>query len=139
MQVLSGASPAATAARAPQPVAASSAVFDAAGMMARLSGIRQDIDLAKSVVDLIRVDVPGRLQELRVALADGDRKAAHRLAHSVKGMALDVDGRELASLARAMEEKLQEGESVPVDAVSLLDDAFARLNAALDAWLAQQS
>jgi len=57
----------------------------------------------------------------------------------VKGMALDVDGRELASLARAMEEKLQEGESVPVDAVSLLDDAFARLNAALDAWLAQQS
>ena len=140
MQVLSGDSPAAiAAARAPQPVAASSAVFDAAGMMARLSGIRQDIDLAKSVVDLIRVDVPGRLQELRVALADGDRKAAYRLAHSVKGMALDVDGRELASLARAMEEKLQEGESVPVDAVSLLDDAFSRLNAALDAWLAQQS
>ena len=94
-------------------MAASSAVFDAAGMMARLSGIRQDIDLAKSVVDLIRVDVPGRLQELRVALADGDRKAAYRLAHSVKGMALDVDGRELASLARAMEEKLQEGSPFP--------------------------
>ena len=48
-----------------------------------------------------------------MALADGDRKAAYRLAHSVKGMALDVDGRELASLARAMEEKLQEGSPFP--------------------------
>ena len=39
-----------------------------------------------------------------------------------------------------LEALLAEGaESVPVDAVSLLDDAFARLSAALDAWLAQLS
>jgi len=124
---------------APPAVAYPSSVFDPAAMLRRMGGMSAQRELAVSIVRLVQDDLAEKLRELRAAIVAGEWAVAERHAHTVKGMALDVEGRELVPLARALEESLRAGTPATPAQVDALDAAFARLRDALSAWLADNT
>lgn len=115
------------------PVLADS-VFDGPAMLLRMHG---DMDLARSLVEMVRPDFEQRLEMLQQAVIEGNREEAVRAAHSIKGMALDIEAGSLVRVAKALEGSLRDGESVGPDRVALVGAEYARLRERLDDWLAQ--
>ncbi|TFZ04746.1 response regulator [Ramlibacter rhizophilus] len=74
--------------------------IDRAGALARLGG---DATLYAKVLDRFRQDAPRTLGALDLACQRGDRKEAHRLAHTLKGNAGTVGAQQLSAAARDAE------------------------------------
>ncbi|MDQ5902897.1 MAG: hypothetical protein QG672_484, partial [Pseudomonadota bacterium] len=109
-------------------------VFDGPAMLVRMHG---DLELARSLVEMVQPDIEQRLAALHKAVADDNREEAARVAHSIKGMALDIEAKSLAWEAKALEGMLRDGESVGLDRVALLSDDYACLKLRLNDWLVQ--
>jgi HPt (histidine-containing phosphotransfer) domain-containing protein len=109
-------------------------VFNGPAMLLRMHG---DMELARSLVALVQPDIEQRLAVLHKAVSEDHREEAVRAAHSIKGMALDIEAKALAWEAKALEGLLRDGESVGPDRIVLLDEDFARLKQRLNDWLAQ--
>ncbi|TWI68593.1 Hpt domain-containing protein [Desulfobotulus alkaliphilus] len=77
-----------------------SSVFDKKTMMNRFMN---DAEIACGVVRVFLTDTPRQLSLLQDALKDKDLETATRIAHSIKGAAMNVGGLSLAKLAAAME------------------------------------
>ncbi|MDQ5877740.1 MAG: hypothetical protein QG638_472 [Pseudomonadota bacterium] len=109
-------------------------VFDGPAMLVRMHG---DLELARSLVEMVQPDIEQRLAALHKAVAGDNREEAARVAHSIKGMALDIEAKSLAWEAKALEGMLRDGESVGPDRVALLSDDYACLKLRLNDWLVQ--
>jgi CheY-like chemotaxis protein/HPt (histidine-containing phosphotransfer) domain-containing protein len=83
-----------------QAAASETPVFDAAGMMERLSG---DQELARIVVDGFLEDAPRLVEALRCALEAGDAAGAIRGAHTIRGASATVGGEALRAAAWELE------------------------------------
>jgi CheY-like chemotaxis protein/HPt (histidine-containing phosphotransfer) domain-containing protein len=116
------------------PAMAEDRVFDAGAMLARIGG---DHDLARALVDLAAEDIGKQLSVFRTAIAEGKLDEGRRVAHAIKGMALDVEAAALAARAKAIEGQLRDGGEVAPTEAALLEDEFARLKGRLRDWLAQ--
>jgi len=132
-QCLSGVqAPAGTAGGASR-AALANAVFDEAGMLRRMSG---DLVLARTLAEIVQPDIERQLIALREAMLAEDRDAALRLVHSIKGMAMDVEARELARKAKALESALREGLGGGLERLSEIEHEYGLLKVLLNDWLA---
>jgi HPt (histidine-containing phosphotransfer) domain-containing protein len=75
--------------------------LDTAKAIANLSG---DRELYAQVADAFFEDMPNQLASLDAALATLDFITAHRVAHTIKGMAAAVGAERLRSAALALEQ-----------------------------------
>ena len=66
-------------------------------------------DLVVRVVGIYLQDAPRLIEGMRRSVAEADREALRRNAHSLKSSSGNVGGRRLARLAREMEERAREG------------------------------
>ncbi len=101
----------------PQPVA----VFDHAGMMARLM---HDDSLVRKVAQCFLLDAPLQISAIEGHLVSGDAEAAARQAHSLKGAAANVGGEHLREIALQLERTATTGDLH--SATSLLPELVAR-------------
>jgi PAS domain S-box-containing protein len=106
------------------------AVFDRAGMLARLMN---DEDLAHTVIDGFLEDIPRQIEALRSYLSAGDAPGMLRQAHTIKGASANVGGEALRAAALEMEKAGQAGDLEAVKAhLPDLESQFARLRDAMN-------
>ncbi len=106
------------------------AVFDRAGMSARLLG---DADLVRKVLTAFRGDMPGQITRLGKLLAAGSHAEAARQAHTIKGAAASVGGERLRNAMAAIEKAAQAGRPDHGHArMAQAETEFALLQAAID-------
>jgi CheY-like chemotaxis protein/HPt (histidine-containing phosphotransfer) domain-containing protein len=111
------------------------AIFDRAGMMARLL---DDETLACAVVEGFLDEMPNEIESLRRCALAGDADGARRQAHSIKGASANVGGEALRAVAYAAEKAGQAGDLPAIMAhmpdlesqFALLREAMARMNGA---------
>jgi CheY-like chemotaxis protein/HPt (histidine-containing phosphotransfer) domain-containing protein len=111
------------------------AIFDRAGMMARLL---DDETLACAVVEGFLDEMPNEIESLRRCALAGDADGARRQAHSIKGASANVGGEALRAVAYAAEKAGQAGDLPAIMAhmpdlesqFALLKEAMARMNGA---------
>ncbi len=123
--------------KAPAPAGASrAALFDRAGMMARLMN---DEDLARTVVKGFLEDVPQQIELLKGYLETGDTPGAERQAHSIKGASANLGGEALRAVAFEMEKAGKAGdlEAARVHLPELLGQ-FALLREAMNEFVGRK-
>jgi CheY-like chemotaxis protein len=114
---------------APPPPAAAepppgNALFDQDDLLERLGG---NENLARRVVGGFLNDTPRQLELLARAIGGGDTETARRAAHSIKGSAANVGGRQLRELAWKLEQLGHAGDLHPAPAMlEELAASFAR-------------
>lgn len=106
--------------------------FDEAALLDPLGGNRE---LGRLVVGSALDDLPKYLAQAEQALRVGDAQAAGRLVHTLKGLAAQVGGVELARLAREADARLRQGETLDADDIAPLHVECDALAAALRRWL----
>ncbi len=104
-----------------------------------LSRMGDDLALARSIVEMAQPDIEARLADLQAALECGDREAAVRAAHSIKGMALDIGADGFSRHAKSIEAALREERPCDVAAVAVLAGEYGRLKLLLADWLRQSA
>jgi len=102
-----------------------SIVWDKADLWARYG---EDEELVNEILNACLEDLPGRIEELRQAIANGEAENAHRLAHMIKGSGATISSPLLTNAAKHLEELL-EGKDVSQANLRLpeLEQALARL------------
>lgn len=111
----------------------SPAVFDTRDMLHRLMN---DPELARSVLTCFLTDAPRQLRNLEQSLAEGDPRAAQRHAHTLKGSAGIVGGKELRNSAAKMEEAARGRDmQTALDLLPPLTLALKRLEHAVHLYL----
>jgi len=118
------------------PAAVSAGGFDPVKMLSRMG---DDLALARSIVEMAQPDIEARLADLQAALECGDREAAVRAAHSIKGMALDIGADGFSRHAKSIEAALREERPCDVAAVAVLAGEYGRLKLLLADWLRQSA
>lgn len=104
--------------------------WDRAGMLSRLM---DDLDLMEQVKESFLSDMPRQIQALREGIAEGDRAAVQRHAHTIKGAAGNVGGEALREVARAMEQAAKEDDRGALEGeLPRLQEAFERLKEAME-------
>ena len=106
--------------------------FEAAALIDPLGGNRE---LARLVAASAMNDFPRYLAQLEQACQALDWQSAERPAHTMKGLAAQVGGLELARLMRAADERLKRGEPLDKDTLAQLMTEYAALAAALQQWV----
>ena len=106
--------------------------FEAAALIDPLGGNRE---LARLVASSAMNDFPRYLAQLEQACQALDWQSAERPAHTMKGLAAQVGGLELARLMRAADERLKRGEPLDKDTLAQLMTEYAALAAALQQWV----
>ena len=92
-----------------------------------------DDDLLREVTGIFTADVPPQIVALRAALAAGDAAEVERAAHRLKGIALGVGARALASAAAVIERAGRAGDlRRTAPGAAGLDAAFEEARAALE-------
>ena len=98
------------------------------------SGVSGDIDGYMSSADLadkLRAEFAASHKDtasnIRNALTTGDIETAHRLAHTLKGVAGLIQEHELVRLAGDMENLLRDGQVPPAEQISTLENEVARV------------
>jgi two-component system sensor histidine kinase/response regulator len=76
------------------------------------------------------------LQRLREAMAAGDHKTAHRLAHTLKGVAGNLWMPRLRQVALKAEESIEESQRVPEEMLQCAESELAAVLAAIEPLLA---
>jgi HPt (histidine-containing phosphotransfer) domain-containing protein len=100
-----------------------------------LSRLMQDGELAHSVVEGFLRDIPRQIDSLRELLAAGDRPAAERKAHSIKGASANVGGEAMRAVAFEMEKEAEAGRLEAAAArLPRLEEEFHRLRRAMSEW-----
>jgi PAS domain S-box-containing protein len=129
------ASPSESAAAAPV-VSPGAAVFDRAGLLARLMG---DEDLARTVANGFLDDIPRQIEALRSYLDTGDAVKVARQAHTIKGASANIGGEALRAAALKMETVARAGD-LEAAAAGLpgLESQYARLGEALAGFIAMK-
>ena len=62
-----------------------------------------DREFLREMSDDFRGELPGRIEEIKVAIQDGDSNQLSRLAHNLKGISLNFSADPLASIAAKLE------------------------------------
>ncbi|MBN1141232.1 MAG: response regulator [Deltaproteobacteria bacterium] len=125
-----------TAAAEYQPEPGPGPEFDQEGLVNRLLG---DEALAREVAAGFLADIPVQMEKLKSGLREGRSEEARRLAHGIKGAAVNIGGERLRRAAAALEEavearKLREAEL----RLAELEKAFAVLEKAIEAWMGKK-
>ncbi len=107
-------------------------VFDASALMVQMDN---DIGLARTVVHMVRADIPAYLAAFDQAVAEGRWSDAQHQTHPMKGLAAQVGGQQLAQLLATLDERLKRGEPVQAHEQQALREALDRLLASLQTWL----
>lgn len=107
-------------------------VFDAVVLMMQMDG---DVDLARTVVQMVLDDIPTYLATFDQAMAAARWVDAQHQTHPMKGLAAQVGGQQLAELLRAVDERLKQGGAVQPHEQQALHAAYELLSASLNAWL----
>jgi HPt (histidine-containing phosphotransfer) domain-containing protein len=81
-------------------------VLDLPGAIDRFGGDQQ---LLRELTVIFLEDNVGLLQELKAALAEGDRERTERFAHSLKGIAANLGGQRVEAAAVAVEDAARAG------------------------------
>jgi two-component system, sensor histidine kinase and response regulator len=81
--------------------------FDMAGALERIEG---DRDLLDEIARLFADECPTNLQEIRQAMAAGNVRLLERLAHTMKGAALNLGGAGVAEAAGTLEQQARAGD-----------------------------
>ena len=104
-------------------------VFDRAGMLSRLMG---DEDLARTVLDSFRKDIPRQIISLKRYIASGDTTAAGRQAHTIKGASANVGAERLRMVSSEMEQALKTGDPITIQAaLTKMETEYARIERAM--------
>ncbi|RYU57753.1 PAS domain S-box protein [Methylolobus aquaticus] len=103
-------------------------VFDAAALHRR---VLHDEDLYWEVINSFCEDLPGRIEQLRTALAAGDLPAVQRQAHTIKGTAANVAADALSALALSIEQAADTGSAELLRLTERLQPEFERLRLAV--------
>jgi CheY-like chemotaxis protein/HPt (histidine-containing phosphotransfer) domain-containing protein len=91
--------------------------------------------IVRGVVDSFLAEVPGRVERMRKAIADGDAQDLNFTAHVFKGSAAQLGARRLAEVCRELEDRSRDGNlDQAVELLGLLEGEAAR---AADALLAR--
>ena len=108
-------------------------VFDEQALLTPLGG---NIALAVMVVTSALGDLPRYFNQLEQALATADWSAAERATHTMKSLAAQIGGMDLAQRMRETDDHLKAGGKLDAASVAELRARFAALDAALKEWLA---
>ncbi len=81
--------------------------FDLAGALERVEG---DRDLLDEIARMFADECPNNLQEIRQAMAAGNVRLLERLAHTMKGAALNLGGAGVAEAALTLEQQARAGD-----------------------------
>jgi len=106
--------------------------FDKVALLEPLGG---NLELARLVVVSALSDLPIYLVQIERACQAADWQAAARAAHTIKGLAAQLGGLELARRMRELEERFKRGEPLDADTPAQLQAEYAVLAAALQQWL----
>jgi PAS domain S-box-containing protein len=106
--------------------------FAEAALLTPLGG---DHALAHLVIDSATSDFPRYFAQLEQACQATDWQAAERPTHTLKGLAAQVGGLELARQMRDADARLKRGEALDADTLAQLQTEYAALAAALQQWL----
>jgi signal transduction histidine kinase/DNA-binding response OmpR family regulator len=109
--------------------AASSAVFDAAGLLSRLMGDRQVVG---RVLDGFLNEMPRQILGLMQFVEAGRLEEARNQAHKIKGASATVGGEALRALASNLEMAAKEGDRAQLTTLANdLEEQFLRLREAI--------
>ena len=90
-----------------------------------------DLEFRKTLIDVFLKNGQDRLKEIKSALDSGDIKLAHRLVHSMKGNAAQIEKPALQKAAAAVELALKDEKNL------VTDEQLALLEKELNAALSQ--
>jgi PAS domain S-box-containing protein len=93
-----------------------------------LSRLENDVDIARTIIDHFMQDAPKHLDEIHEAYEKGDYQRLRLLAHSMKGTAATVGGKELSAHALALEQAVT---ASSIDRIESLVKALFQLFAQL--------
>jgi CheY-like chemotaxis protein len=123
---------------APQPetdTAAKDCVFDHASALDRMNG---DEEVLSEIISLFLGDVPCQLDKIRQAIGQRDAKSLHAAAHSLKGAAGCLGGRQAATAAFRLEEMGEQADfSQAAEAFATLEREIQRLADAISKLIVQ--
>ena len=107
-------------------------VFDEADLLQRLGN---DRETARSIASLFDESAAPCLAELRAGLSHQNLAQARQATQSLKGMAADLGGRHLATLAHTVDQAIHEQDWVRAQALQVpLEAAVEQLSHALAPW-----
>jgi two-component system sensor histidine kinase/response regulator len=97
-----------------------------------------DTALLQELFEIFLLEYPRLLSEMESSLQQQDFKQARRLAHSIKGMCLDLGDDATAHLAFELEKTYGDEQRAPQEAVKTLAQKLDNLGGDLRHWLASQ-
>jgi len=106
---------------------------------AMLKPLGDNLELARLMIASATDDFPKYFAQLEQACRSSDWATAKRCAHTMKGLAAQAGGLELARRLRAADELLKQGDPLDMEIVAQLQAEYAALNAALQQWLGATS
>jgi predicted ATPase/signal transduction histidine kinase/DNA-binding response OmpR family regulator/serine/threonine protein kinase/HPt (histidine-containing phosphotransfer) domain-containing protein len=110
-------------------------VLDTEGALARMGG---KLEFFRKMLKMFRDELGEAIEKVRVAVADGDRASAMRLAHTLKGLAGTFGADLLRDGATRLESAIKLGHDDGVSGLlAELSDALAAVNGAIDRALQQ--
>jgi len=105
-------------------------IFDRDGFLKRIMG---DMDLARTLLDGFRDDMPVQIIQLKDAIAVGDSRLAGQLGHRIKGAALNMGATALQGVAYSTELAGKAGDLKALEAlVPKLEEQFENLREVLE-------
>ena len=103
---------------------------------ALLSPLGNNADMARMIVVSALGDFPKYFDQLDPAVLAGDWATAERATHTMKSLAAQIGGLQLALHMRETDNRLRSGGSIDAATVARLRAEFAELETALQRWMA---
>lgn len=97
-----------------------------------------DSDMVADILDCFRRDAAARIVSLRDAILRMDRDAIGRQAHSIKGSAIQVGARSLASFCLAIEVATRAPRPHLEARLAEVDACFRHVCDAIDTWVRRE-
>lgn len=107
-------------------------VFDAGVLMMQMD---DDVDLARTVVQMVLDDIPTYLAKFDQAMAEARWEDAQHQTHPMKGLAAQVGGLQMAALLKTVDDRLKHGDPAQPHEQQALHAAYEHLSASLTTWL----
>jgi CheY-like chemotaxis protein/HPt (histidine-containing phosphotransfer) domain-containing protein len=107
-------------------------LFDAQSMLNNLGGDRQ---IACIIAQSALSDFPRYLDQLEEKVNAGDWPVAERATHTMKSLAAQIGGMQLASHMKAADDHLKAGDTLDPANVAELRAEYAELEAAVQQWM----
>ena len=118
-----------------EPETETQAVFQRAELLDRLMG---DFELAHVIIEGFLGDIPGQIAKLKGFVQSGDREAATRQAHTIKGASANIGAAALRQAACELEDRGQDDDMAGIaEGLPQLEAEFERLKGELTKFNAQ--